>query len=509
MEEETGSLHPGASKSETNLNCDTPKQTTSKETNTMASKVSQSEVECTCPVCCDIFNDPVVLLCGHSFCKYCLQEWWRQSSQKTCPVCKEMFPMPQPPRNLALKNLSEALRQERSQTLVSRSNELCLLHNEKRKLFCQNDGLPICLVCKESKAHKQHSCIPINEAAEDYRAELRIKLVNLQSKLGSFGSKKLTYDKMATHIQLQAQQTEREISAEFRKLYQFLRAEEAARVDACRKEAALKSEAMDVRILNLTAEIGELKQKIQTIKKALGAEDLAFLLNLRKTMKGSEFKLPDPETPSGALMDEAKHVGNLQFSVWKKMADKIQYTPVTLDPNTGGSSLIVLENLTRSTTSIKELQFPFNPERLNFNDILGYEGFTSGKHCWDVEVGGYWAVGVANKTKTQTRSWCSHEIWAIYMCVCGNILRQLTPEDYVTEVAKDFIPQKLRIELDYDQGILTFFDLGRKKLVHTIKYTFTGTLFPYFRENAKILPAEMSVGIKTPRNRIWKTFKAK
>uniref|UniRef100_A0A3B4W9C4 RING-type domain-containing protein n=1 Tax=Seriola lalandi dorsalis TaxID=1841481 RepID=A0A3B4W9C4_SERLL len=23
----------------------------------------------TCPVCCDIFKDPVVLLCGHSFCK--------------------------------------------------------------------------------------------------------------------------------------------------------------------------------------------------------------------------------------------------------------------------------------------------------------------------------------------------------------------------------------------------------------------------------------------------------
>lgn len=134
----------------------------------MASNVSQSELDCTCPVCCDIFKDPVVLLCGHSFCKYCLEEWWRQSSLQACPVCKEIFPMSRAPRNLALRNLSDNLRRERSQAALA-SKELCSLHDEKLRLFCQNDQQLICVVCRDAKQHKKHNCVPINEAAEEHR----------------------------------------------------------------------------------------------------------------------------------------------------------------------------------------------------------------------------------------------------------------------------------------------------------------------------------------------------
>lgn len=134
----------------------------------MASNVSQSELDCTCPVCCDIFKDPVALLCGHSFCKYCLEEWWRQSSLQACPVCKEIFPMSRAPRNLALRNLSDNLRRERSQAALA-SKELCSLHKEKLRLFCQNDQQLICVVCRDAKQHKKHNCVPINEAAEEHR----------------------------------------------------------------------------------------------------------------------------------------------------------------------------------------------------------------------------------------------------------------------------------------------------------------------------------------------------
>ncbi|KAM4522203.1 zinc-binding protein A33-like isoform 1-T2 [Odontesthes bonariensis] len=459
---------------------------------------SQAEEECTCPVCCDIFNDPVLLLCGHSFCKHCLQEWWRKSSLKTCPVCKELFPMPQPPRNLALRNLSDALREKRSQTATTGSNDLCLLHGEKHKLFCHDDQLAICVICRDAKAHKKHNCVPINEAAEDHRAKLKIKLLNLKSKLGSFEREKLNCDKMASHILFQTQQTEKTIKAEFQKLYQFLRAEETARIDACRKEATQKSEAMSIRILNLTAEILALKDKIKDTKEDMRAEDISFLLNIRTTKERSTCKLPQAVTPSGALMDEAKHVGNLRFSVLKKMANIVQYTPVILDPNTSSNNLMVSENLTCSTKSEKSQPFPCNPERLNQYGVLGYEGFTSGKHSWDVQVDGYWAVGVAAKSKDHSYG----NIWGIYMCVCTNILRELTPEDYVKEVTEDLIPQKVRVQLDYDQGILSFFDLGRKRRLHSIKYTFKKTVFPYFRENAKLLPATLSVNTKQPRDTI-------
>ncbi|XP_044232736.1 E3 ubiquitin-protein ligase TRIM35-like [Thunnus albacares] len=460
----------------------------------MAANESPSEVDCSCPVCCDIFKDPVVLLCGHSFCKYCLQEWWRQSKLQTCPVCKEIFPMAQPPRNLALRNLSDTLRQERSQRATTGSKEFCSLHNEKLQLFCQDDQELICLICRDAKKHKKHNCVPINEAAKDHRTKLKVQLMNLKRKQGSFKAEKLKCDKMASHITLQAQQTEKTIKKEFQKLYQFLRAEEAARIDAVRKEATLKSEAMKIRIVNLTAESSSLSDKIKTIQGEMKTEDISLMLNVKSSIERSQCNLPKPETPSGALIDEAKHLGNLQFKVWRKMKSIIQYTPVTLDPNSGGSSLTISEQMTRSTVAPLWQPHLDNPERSEYRSVFGSEGFSSGKHSWDVEVRDYWSVGVATRTEPFT----SENIWAIELCVCANTLFEHTSGSTRT-ICKDSFPQRVRVQLDYDQGILSFFDLDRKTLVRTIKDTFTKPVFPFFRDNAKILPAELSVTVRQPR----------
>ncbi|XP_062293188.1 zinc-binding protein A33-like isoform X2 [Scomber scombrus] len=430
----------------------------------MAASESPSEMDCTCPVCCDIFKDPVVLLCGHSFCKYCLQEWWRQSRCKTCPVCNEIFPMVQPPRNLALRNLSDTLRQEKSQRGSSGSKELCKLHGEKLKLFCQDDQELICLICRDAKKHKKHNCVPINEAVEDHR--------------------------------LQAQQTEKGIKEEFQKLYQFLRAEETARIDAVRKEATLKSEAMKIRIVNLTAEISSLSDNIKTMEGEIKAEDNPFMLNVKSSIERSQCNLPKPETPSGALIDEAKHLGNLMFTVWRKMKDIIQYTPVTFNPNTSGNGLTLSENLTRSTSRMKAQKLPDNPERKSDSTVIGYESFSSGKHSWDVEVDReYWAVGVTARNKHQN----SEKVWGISL-YGGQEFHDLHSKKihFLSEIS---YTKKIRVQLDYDHGILHFFNLhnSMKTPLHTIRYTFKEPVFPYFMGCEKVLPAELSVKIRQPK----------
>ncbi|XP_053193037.1 zinc-binding protein A33-like [Scomber japonicus] len=463
----------------------------------MAASESASEMDCSCPVCCDIFKDPVVLLCGHSFCKYCLQEWWRQSRCKTCPVCKEIFPMAQPPRNLALRNLSDTLRQERSQRGSSGSKELCSLHGEKLKLFCQDDQELICVICRDAKKHKQHNCVPINEAVEDYRTKLKVKLMHLKTKRGSFEKEKVKCDKMASHITLQAQQTEKGIKEEFQKLYQFLRAEETARIDALRKEATLKSEAMKIRIVNLTAEISSLSDKIKTMEGEMKAEDFSFMLNVKSSVEWSQCNLPQPETPSGALIDEAKYLGNLLFTVWRKMKDIIQYTPVTFNPNTSGKCLTLSENLTRATSRMKAQKLPDNPERKSDLTVIGYESFSSGKHSWDVEVDKkYWAVGVTARYKHQN----SEKVWGISLYGCQELIdlhsKQKKRYNFLSETS---YPKMVRVQLDYDHGILNFFYFNMKTPLHTIRYTFTEPVFPYFMGCEKVLPAQLSVRIRQPK----------
>ncbi|KAG7234741.1 hypothetical protein INR49_004074, partial [Caranx melampygus] len=310
----------------------------------MAANVSQSEAECTCPVCCDIFKDPVVLLCGHSFCKHCLQEWWRQSRHQACPMCKKIFPMAQPPPNLALRNLSDTLRQEKNKMTPSRPREYCSVHNERLNLFCQDDQQLICVICRDEQKHKKHNCVPINEAAQDHKVSkqygkhfrnnspqqinrgdrlfanictfylqtnVRVGVMHLKSKLGLFQAEKLKCDKMASHINLQAQRTEKTVREEFQKLYQFLRAEEAARIDAVRREATQKSRAMNIRTVNLRAEISSLTDKITTTEEEMKADDFAFMMNVKTTIKRKSSTLqinPSALTHSasqGHLLDPA------------------------------------------------------------------------------------------------------------------------------------------------------------------------------------------------------------
>ncbi|XP_071205056.1 E3 ubiquitin-protein ligase TRIM35-like isoform X2 [Salvelinus alpinus] len=304
----------------------------------MASKASLSEDDFSCPVCCDIFNDPVVLLCSHSFCKACLEEYWKEKTSRQCPVCRKKSSMEFPPCNLVLKNLCEAYLQDRSQRASAVPEVLCSQHSEKLNLFCLEDKQPICLVCQTSKKHKSHDCCPIDEAVLDHKEELKTSLKPLQEKLKVFGEVKLTCHKRANHIKSQAQHTERLIKMRFEMLHQFLHEEERARIAELKEEEEQKSLMMKKKIELMSREISSLSDTIRTIEEELGAEDISFLQNYKDTVKRAQCTLPDPERVSGALIDVAKHLGNLQFRVWEKMQGVVHYMLVTLPARQSGAA---------------------------------------------------------------------------------------------------------------------------------------------------------------------------
>ncbi|XP_061085352.1 E3 ubiquitin-protein ligase TRIM35-like isoform X1 [Conger conger] len=448
----------------------------------MAANFTVSVDEVSCPVCHDIFTCPVVLSCSHSLCKDCLQQC-RTAGFHKCPLCQRACPPgTEPPVNRALKNLCERFHLE--QEVAGGSETLCGRHGEKLKLFCLVDKQPICADCVPD-LHDRHKCCHLKVAVHDHKMRMQAALKPLQEKLENFKKISETRDQKLHHIKSQVQQTEKQIKEEFQELHQFLHQEEAARIAALRAEETQRSQTLSRKMEEVVRKMKALSTTVKAIEQEMGKDDVSFLQNYNATMKQTQCTVQDPDV-SGVLIDVAKHLGNLKFQVWQTMTGMVKHTPVILDPNTAGPFLIFSKDLT-SVTSSKAYS-------TNANTLFGSQGFSSGKHQWDVEFHRYTFIDIGIAEECQKERWSNDEHHVCTVRHCGGYVQ-------ISEKSVRRGMLLIRVLLDCDEKTLSFFDVyGNKTFQTGCRYTLTGKLFPlfYFFEinnylNLKILPAKIKV----------------
>ncbi|XP_074975602.1 butyrophilin subfamily 1 member A1-like [Caretta caretta] len=154
---------------------------------------------------------------------------------------------------------------------------------------------------------------------------------------------------------------------------------------------------------------------------------------------------------------------------WRRSVAPIEEANVTLDPDTAHPQLVLSEGGKSVSWGDTRQDLPDNPERFDYWEcVLGCEGFTAGRHCWEVEVGGgrYWAVGVARESVGRKGGISlSPEvgIWAVERC--GDQFQALSSPE--TPLPLSRAPSRIRVCLDCGRGQVTFIDAGDEAPIFT------------------------------------------
>ncbi|KAF7655064.1 hypothetical protein LDENG_00061100 [Lucifuga dentata] len=456
------------------------------------------EVACVGCGCVGVLTLP----CGHKLCPACIQVSVEELGEDGCVICYNSQLM-----DSVLHNLLDALFRGQPRRPAAppqaagdglRGREggvedgeaaLCPQHGERLSTFCLDDDELLCVLCQREQ-HSEHECCSTQDAILHCKRELRLAVRSLRDQVGSLTSIRRRLEDMEAHIKSQSAQSSRFAKEEFEKLHQYLRDEEAALMSSLKQEEEEKSQRMKEKIDKVNSDMRELTDAITESEEAMGLEDFLFLKSYKKTSDRARCKVDEPEEESGSLLDVAKHQGCLQYRVWDKMQSIIQYFLVTLDPNTASVCLGVSPDMS-SVFVCEEQPLPDNPERfVSPQSVLGSEGFGSGRHSWEVEVGdnSHWSLGVANES-VRRNDWSNSDLTSASdkSVDPGEDLWTVTFSSGEYHASPGHSgplklrrrPRRVRIQLDWERGCLTFSDANDNSLIHRFKKQWDGVLRPY------------------------------
>ncbi|XP_074020864.1 zinc finger protein RFP-like [Numenius arquata] len=465
--------------------------------------------EACCSICLEIFQDPVSIHCGHSFCRSCITRSWEGlTTNFSCPQCRETGAQKTLRPNRELANVIEAAKRMNLQPVreMDGGENLCEKHQEPLKLFCQDDKRLICVVCDRSKVHCDHSVVPVDEAAQEYKKHIQTQLHRLKSEHKALQSSvKERLDRIKDHTE-STEATKQEIVTKYRKLHEFLEKQESsllAQLEQLDTEIRKAHEEILQRLLeeatSLGTLIGEMERTYQQPDWEL-LKDIGTTLSRgqRETLSHSLDISPELEKKFSDFTEKNPSINELL----EKFQDVLKFeflltTQMTLDPETANAGLYLSEDCKLVQCERHKKILLSNPRRFKFDPcVLGSRGFTSGWHSWDVEVHteGFWGIGVAKESVPRGLGLClkpDKGIWALYHNLNGYVA--LT-SPYNTHLTLRSVPKRIRICLDYEKGRVVFLDAESKEQIFTFPpASFQGErVFPWFMvmEDAqlKLLP---------------------
>ncbi|KAM5157940.1 E3 ubiquitin/ISG15 ligase TRIM25-like [Mantella aurantiaca] len=507
----------------------------------MASADLRAELECS--VCLDIYTDPVTLKCGHNFCWVCIDrvlDTQGGSAGYFCPDCRQKFQDRSTfQRNITLckiagtfhsaesgqkqsgvfcthcvdspvpavrsclhcevslcdkhlrvhKKSSEYILTDPISSLESRK---CSVHKKFLGYYCTEDGTCICVACTLAGEHRGHQVQMLDEASRKKKETLRNVLQKLVTTREETEERVRSLQEHRRKVEEEAAGDTERVTALFidlRRRLEVLEKRVLREISGREKQDSMSIVEM---IQDLEIKKDKLSRKMRHIEELCNMTDPLTVLQESDTGDLCDTEDGDDEDRErhdkllhdGGGLDVAGilHTGLSDILTEVNVYFYIQEpADILLDVNTAHNNLHISDDRKTVSRSPINQNRPETPERFQYSaQVLSSRSFSSGRHYWEVDVGGSdeWRVGMCypsiDRRGEQSVIGYNKKSWGLFRD--NNQYWMRYDSNWITLPA-NISSNRVRIDLDYEAGRISFYDLCDPiRHLHTFTTTFTEPL---------------------------------
>ncbi|XP_040190701.1 E3 ubiquitin/ISG15 ligase TRIM25-like [Rana temporaria] len=424
---------------------------------------------------------------------------------------------------------------------TSLENRKCSVHKKILEYYCTEDSACICVSCRLEGEHREHQVETLHEASEMKKNKLGNVLQKLMTERVETEKRVQSLQEHRRKVQGKADDETEKVASLFRDLRRRLEDLEKRVLSEISRQAEQVYLSMSDLIQQLEIKKEELSRKMRHIEELCNMTDPLTVLQesdtgdlcdtedgdddrerrdklhdgwdldvagishtlhtgLSDIMSGVNVEkctgkhvYPHSTTEGKVLINSEpsrkrlKHYLAIQRSYHQVAGPNIGavqqtsgVTDILLDVSTASNYLHISDDRKTASFSSSHQNLLETPERFQCPQVMSSQSFSSGRHCWEVDVGGseYWIVGMCYPSigRRGDQSWLGWNMksWGL---VRGNNKYLVIHDRKKITLPSIVSSNRVGIDLDYEVGRISFYDLCDPiRHLHTFTTTFTEPL---------------------------------
>ncbi|XP_032903473.1 nuclear factor 7, brain-like [Amblyraja radiata] len=230
---------------------------------------------------------------------------WDREGRNSCPECREQFTDRTLRVNRALARLSAKARTLSLNRTEKESKHHGEEHQEELKLFCETDKKLICVICVAGRDHKSHSFMPVDEAVETYKGQVKSTFESLTEKESDVQEMEQQQKENVSGVQEQSHSLQSQVTSQFAELHQILTEKEQRLLGDYREEEAKIVKTMEKNLQEIQENLNSIQEELSKLQEKTDHKDSEVFL------KGGEELTTDASAEPGHCEHEeaSMHTG--------------------------------------------------------------------------------------------------------------------------------------------------------------------------------------------------------